>query len=284
MIRLGKRGAFALGVLGALALGALVAPGIAVLTGFDPQGTDLLKRYLPPSWDHPLGTDELGRDVAMRLLYGARVSLAVGLAAALAASTIGTAIGLAAGYLGGRVDRILMRMTDGVLSLPVLPVLIVLAAVDPAKLGLPQGQTADLGRIVIIVAAFGWPKVARLVRGSALALRERDFVRAARALGATRLRIMLTHVLPNCATPILVATALAVGGTILYESVLSFLGLGIQPPTPSWGNMLTGAQETIWQAPWLAIWPGVAILLAVAAINLLADAIQDRFDPRIHRQ
>ncbi|MFM8801546.1 MAG: ABC transporter permease [Tagaea sp.] len=284
MTRLGLRGAFALAVLGALALGALAAPGIAALTGFDPAGTDLLKRYAPPSWDHPLGTDELGRDVAMRLLYGARVSLAVGLAAALAASTIGTAIGLVAGYLGGAVDRALMRATDGVLSLPVLPVLIVLAAVDPAKLGLPQGELADLGKIVAIVAAFGWPKVARLVRGQALAVRERDFVRAARALGASRARIMLAHVLPNCATPILVATALAVGGTILYESVLSFLGLGIQPPTPSWGNMLTGAQETIWQAPWLAIWPGLAILLAVASINLLADALQDRFDPRRRAQ
>lgn len=284
MTRLGLRGAFALAVLGALALGALAAPGIAALTGFDPAGTDLLKRYAPPSWDHPLGTDELGRDVAMRLLYGARVSLAVGLAAALAASTIGTAIGLIAGYLGGAVDRALMRATDGVLSLPVLPVLIVLAAVDPAKLGLPQGEFTDLGKIVAIVAAFGWPKVARLVRGQALAVRERDFVRAARALGASRARIMLAHVLPNCATPILVATALAVGGTILYESVLSFLGLGIQPPTPSWGNMLTGAQETIWQAPWLAIWPGLAILLAVASINLLADALQDRFDPRRRAQ
>jgi peptide/nickel transport system permease protein len=284
MIRLGKHGAFALAVLGALALGALAAPGIAALTGYDPQGTDLLKRYLAPSWDHPLGTDELGRDVAMRLLYGARVSLAVGLAAALAASTIGTAIGLISGYLGGRVDRVLMRCTDGVLALPALPVLIVLAAVDPAKLGLPQGEAADLGRIVVIVAAFGWPKVARLVRGTTLALREREFVRAAAALGATRARIVLAHVLPNCATPILVATALAVGGTILYESMLSFLGLGIQPPTPSWGNMLTGAQETIWQAPWLAIWPGLAILLAVASVNLLADAIQDRFDPRARRQ
>lgn len=284
MIRLGKRGTFALTALGVLALGALAAPAIAALTGFDPQGTDLLKRYQAPSWDHPLGTDELGRDVAMRLLYGARVSLAVGLAAALAASTIGTAIGLIAGYLGGRVDRVLMRCTDGVLALPALPVLIVLAAIDPAKLGLPQSGSADLARIVLIVAAFGWPKVARLVRGTALALRERDFVRAAAALGATRMRIMLAHVLPNCATPILVATALAVGGTILYESVLSFLGLGIQPPIPSWGNMLTGAQETIWQAPWLAIWPGLAILLAVASVNLLADAIQDRFDPRARGQ
>jgi peptide/nickel transport system permease protein len=280
VIRLDARGLVALALLGVVALGALAAPAIAWLTGFDPQGVDLLKRYQAPSFDHPLGTDELGRDVAMRLLYGARVSLAVGIAAALAASSVGTLIGLVAGYLGGRTDQVLMRGTDAILSLPVLPVLIVLAAVDLSKLGLPEGEASSLARIVFIVACFGWPKVARLVRGHALALRERDFVRAAQALGATRARIMLAHVLPNCATPILVATALAVGGTILYESVLSFLGLGIQPPVPSWGNMLTGAQETIWQAPWLALWPGLAILVTVASVNLLADALQARSDPR----
>lgn len=278
-----KRLALAAMVIAVVALAALAAPVIGWIVGYDPFDTDLLRRYSPPSFANPLGTDELGRDVAMRLLFGARVSLAVGLAAALAASTIGTAIGLVAGYFGGRVDQILMRGTDAVLSLPVLPVLIVLAAVDLGKLGVPEGEASSLIRIVVIVAAFGWPKVARLVRGHALALRERDFVRAARALGAGPWRIMWAHILPNCATPILIATALAVGGTILYESVLSFLGLGIQPPIPSWGNMLTGAQETIVQAPWLALWPGLAILITVAAINLLADAIQDRFDPRRKR-
>jgi peptide/nickel transport system permease protein len=261
-------------------LAALFAPLLAAAIGYDEGAVDLTKRYLAPSLAHPLGTDELGRDVAMRLAFGARVSLTVGIAAALAAASMGTAIGLVSGYAGGRVDAVLMRMTDAVLSLPVLPVLIVLAAVDPAKLGLPDADAAGLWRIVAIVAAFGWPKVARLVRAATLSLRARDFVRAAEALGATPSRIVLAHILPNCAAPILVATALAVGGTILFESVLSFLGLGIQPPLPSWGNMLTGAQETIWQAPWLALWPGLAILLTVAAINLVADALQDRLDPR----
>ena len=272
--------AFALAILGAAALAALGAPLVAVLVGHDPAAVDLALRYAPPSLSHPLGTDELGRDVALRLAFGARVSLTVGLCAALAASLVGTAIGLLAGYAGGRTDAFLMRATDAVLSLPVLPVLIVLAAADPAKLGLPAGDGGGLVRIVAIVAAFGWPKVARLVRAAAMSIAARDFLRAATALGASPLRVALVHVLPNCAAPILVATALAVGGTILFESVLSFLGLGIQPPLPSWGNMLNGAQETIWQAPWLALWPGLAILLVVAATNLLADALQERLDPR----
>ncbi len=274
------RTVFAACVLGLALLASLFAPQLAAMIGHDPASVDLLQRYAAPSLAHPLGTDELGRDVAMRLAFGARVSLTVGIAAALAAACVGTLVGLVAGYAGGRVDAVLMRATDAVLSLPVLPVLIVLAAVDPAKLGLPGGDAAGLWRIVAIVAAFGWPKVARLVRAATLALRARDFVRAAEAMGAGPLRVAFVHILPNCAAPILVATALAVGGTILFESVLSFLGLGIQPPLPSWGNMLTGAQETIWQAPWLALWPGLAILLTVAAINLVADDLQDRLDPR----
>ncbi|MBI1244006.1 MAG: ABC transporter permease subunit [Alphaproteobacteria bacterium] len=271
---------FAAVVLGGAALAGLVAPLFAAQAGIESASIDLAMRYAPPSLAHPLGTDELGRDVALRLALGARVSLAVGLCAALAASLVGTTIGLLAGYAGGRTDAFLMRTTDAVLSLPVLPVLIVLAAADPAKIGLPGGDAGGLVRIVVIVAAFGWPKVARLVRAATLSLAARDFVRAATALGASPLRVALVHILPNCAAPILVATALAVGGTILFESVLSFLGLGIQPPVPSWGNMLGGAQETIWQAPWLALWPGLSILAVVAATNLLADALQERFDPR----
>lgn len=272
--------AFAACVLGVAALAALGVPPLAAAFGLDPAAVDLALRYAPPSLAHPLGTDELGRDVALRLALGARVSLSVGICAALAASLVGTAIGLAAGCAGGRVDALLMRATDAVLSLPVLPVLIVLAAADPAKIGLPGGDAGGLVRIVVIVAAFGWPKVARLVRAAAMSLAARDFVRAATALGASPLRVALVHILPNCAGPILVATALAVGGTILFESVLSFLGLGIQPPLPSWGNMLGGAQEAVWQAPWIALWPGLAILAVVAATNLLADALQDRLDPR----
>jgi len=265
----------------AILLAMLVAAAVLVpLADADPDAIDLAKRYAAPSLLHPLGTDELGRDVALRLVYGARVSLQVGISAALAAAALGTLVGLVAGTLGGAVDDVLMRATDAVLSLPVLPVLIVLAAVDLGKLGIVSAGEGGIWRIVAIVALFGWPKVARLVRATALALVNRDFVRAASALGAQRTRIMVLHILPNCAGPLLVATALSAGGTILYESVLSFLGLGIQPPAASWGNMLTNAQETIWQTPWLALWPGLAILITVSAINLLADALQTRLARR----
>lgn len=271
-------------VLGTLVAGALLAPWIAAWFGQDVTETDLLSRYQPPSAEHWLGTDEVGRDVLLRLLYGARVSMTVGLVAALLAAAIGTTIGLLAGWFGGRTDVILMRFTDGVIALPLLPLLIVLAAVDLRKIGLPQsivtGESISLYRIVVITALVGWTTVARLVRGQALSLRARDFVRAAIAMGAKPLRIMIVHILPNAISPIVVATTLAVGNVILFESVLSFLGLGIQPPLPSWGNMLSNAQETIWQSPMLAVYPGLLILVTVASCNLLGDALQAAFDPR----
>ena len=271
-------------VLGTLVAGALLAPWIAAWFGQDVTETDLLSRYQPPSAEHWLGTDEVGRDVLLRLLYGARVSMTVGLVAALLAAAIGTTIGLLAGWFGGRTDVILMRFTDGVIALPLLPLLIVLAAVDLRKIGLPQsivtGESISLYRIVVITALVGWTTVARLVRGQALSLRARDFVRAAIAMGAKPLRIMIVHILPNAISPIVVATTLAVGNVILFESVLSFLGLGIQPPLPSWGNMLSNAQETIWQSPLLAVYPGLLILITVASCNLLGDALQAAFDPR----
>jgi peptide/nickel transport system permease protein len=210
--------------------------------------------------------------------------LFVGLAAALASALVGTAIGLLAGYHGGRLDALLMRLTDGVIALPLLPLLIVLAAVDPAKVGIPpavaQSELMSLWRIVAIVSLVGWTTVARLVRGATLATREREFVRAAVALGAGPLRIMLRHILPNVTAPLVVATTLSVGNTILFESVLSFLGLGVQPPIPSWGNMLTNAQELIWQAPELALYPGLLIFVTVIACNFLGDGLQDAIDPR----
>ncbi len=268
----------------AMALAALAAPLAAGLIGVDAESVDLFNRFQPSSWGHPLGTDEIGRDVFVRLLYGGRISLFVGMTAALAAAVIGTVVGLAAGYFGGRLDAFLMRFTDGVISLPLLPLLIVLAALDLGKLGLPGelvlSENISLYRIVVIVALVGWTTVARLVRGSALALRERDFVRAAEAQGATALRIMAVHILPNLASPIIVATTLSVGNVILLESVLSFLGLGIQPPIPSWGNLLTNAQELIWDAPALAFYPGVMIFLTVIAFNFLGDGLQDALDPR----
>src|SRR5213076_1590006 len=186
----------------------------------------------------------IGRDVLLRLLNGGRVSLAVGLTAALVAATIGTAIGLIAGYFGGRADAVLMRLTDGVIALPLLPLLIVLAAIDPQKVGIPQAiaqsETFSLYRIVVIVALTGWTTVARLVRAETLSLKARDFTRAAQALGARPGRIMFRHILPNAAGSLVVATTMSIGGLILLESTLSFLGLGTQPPAASWGNMLTG--------------------------------------------
>ena len=176
-------------------------------------------------------------------------------AAALCAAVIGTAIGLLAGYFGGTLDGLLMRLTDGVIALPLLPLL-------------------------ILIALVGWTTVARLVRGTTLSLKAREFVRAAEALGAGHARIMLVHILPNAVSPIIVATTLSVGNIILLESVLSFLGLGIQPPIPSWGNMLTGAQELIWDAPTLAVYPGLLIFVTVIAFNFLGDGLQDALDPR----
>ena len=271
-----------------LALLALGAPWIAAWRGVDGEAVDLLLRFGQPSAAHPLGTDDLGRDVLARLLQGGRVSLFVGLAAALTSAVFGTAIGLAAGFYGGRLDTLLMRFTDGVISLPLLPLLIVLAAVDLTKLGVPpalaQSPEISLYRIVAIVSLFGWTTVARLVRGSALAVREQEFVRAARALGAGPLRLMAVHILPAVVSPIVVATTLSVGNIILFESVLSFLGLGIQPPLPSWGNMLTNAQELVWEAPMLAVYPGLAIFATVIAFNFLGDGLQDALDPRATRE
>jgi peptide/nickel transport system permease protein len=271
-------------VLILLALASAAAPLVQWALGHDPNAVDLFGRFQAPSAEHPLGTDELGRDLLLRLLYGGHVSLLVGLLGAAAAAALGTAVGLVAGYVGGRLDALLMRLTDAVIALPLLPLLIVLAAVDFGKLGLPQaltsGESASLYRILVIVSLVGWTTVARLVRGATLSLRERDFVRAAIALGAGPLTIMRRHILPNAVSPIIVATTLSVGNVILIESILSFLGLGIQPPLPSWGNMLTGAQELIWEAPALAIYPGLLIFVTVIAFNFLGDGLQDAFDPR----
>jgi peptide/nickel transport system permease protein len=271
-------------VLALLAAITLAAPLIEAALGLDANRVDLLARFAPPSAAHPLGTDELGRDLLLRLLYGGQVSLAVGLAAALGAAVIGTALGLLAGYYGGTLDALLMRLADSVIALPLLPLLIVLVAIDLTKLGLPEGlatsENVSLYRIVILIALVGWTTVARLVRGATLSMRTREFVRAAEALGAGAPRVMLVHILPNVVSPIIVATTLSVGNVILLESVLSFLGLGIQPPIPSWGNMLTGAQELIWTAPALAVWPGALIFVTVIAFNFLGDGLQDALDPR----
>ena len=275
-------------VLISLTLLAVGAPIAELILGLTADDVDLLSRFSAPSLSHPLGTDELGRDFLVRLLYGGQVSLLVGLTAALAAAGLGTVIGLYAGYHGGRADAFLMRFTDGIISLPLLPLLIVLAALDLEKVGIPDAiansENVSLYRIILIVALVGWTTVARLVRGAALSIRERDFVLAARSHGASDFRIMAAHILPNLVSPIVVATTLSVGNVILLESVLSFLGLGIQPPIPSWGNLLTNAQELIWTAPALAIYPGIMIFITVIAFNFLGDGLQDALDPKAMEQ
>lgn len=261
----------------------VLAPAIEKLLGLDANMVDLFNRMQPASDTHLFGTDELGRDVLLRLLYGGQVSLFTGLTAACVAATIGTVIGLAAGYFGGRLDAILMRITDGVISLPLLPLLIVLAALDLEKIGLPDelvnSEEVSFYRIVIIVALVGWTTVARLVRGATLSIKEREFIMAAEGVGAGHLHIMFNHILPNLISTIIVAVTLSVGNVILLESVLSFLGLGIQPPMPSWGNMLTNAQQLIWEAPKLAFYPGMLIFITVICFNFLGDGLQDALDP-----
>jgi peptide/nickel transport system permease protein len=260
------------------------APLIERALGIDPTSIDLMAMLSGPSAAHPLGTDDVGRDLLSRLLRGGQVSLGVGLLTALVAAAIGTTIGLAAGYRGGLLDAVLMRLTDGVIALPLLPLLIVLGALDPAKLGLPadafKSELAGLARIVIIIALVGWTTVARLVRAATLTVRVQDYVRSAEALGARPLRVMVRHILPNIVSPLIVATTLSVGNIILLESALSFLGLGVQPPMPSWGNMLTAALAQMATNPALAVWPGAMIFVTVLAFNLVGDGLQDALDPR----
>lgn len=283
-----KRVAFGGGVLAILIVASFAAPALATLFGANPDAVDLYHRLAAPSLAHPLGTDEIGRDLLLRLLEGGRVSLLVGIVAALATAVLGTAVGLVAGYRGGQLDAALMRFTDGLIALPLLPLLVVLAALDLRKLGLPgslvDSQAISIDRIIVLVALVGWTTVARIVRGATLSVKSRDFVRAAVALGATGPRVMLVHILPNLASPIIVASTLAVGEIILLESVLSFLGLGVAPPIPSWGNMLTSAQEMIELAPQLALYPGLLIFITVIACNFLGDGLQDALDPRAQRR
>jgi peptide/nickel transport system permease protein len=267
-----------------LVLFCLAAFPLQRLLGIDPDTTDLLSRYEPPSAAHWLGTDDAGRDELLRLMVGGQISLLVGFLATVVGGSLGLLVGVTAGYSGGRTDAALMRFTDGVIALPLLPVLIVLGAVDLTKLGLSttfaHSGAAGFWRIVVIIALVDWTSIARLVRAATLSLKELDFVRAAKASGAGPLYIVLVHILPNAATPIIVAATLTVGRVVLFESVLSFLGFGIAPPTPSWGNMLNNAQELVMEDPALAIYPGLLIFITVIAVNFLGDGLQSAFDPR----
>lgn len=233
---------------------------------------------------HIFGTDEVGRDIFIRLIYGARVSIGVGIMVAISSALIGLLIGSIAGYYGGKVDMFLMRITDALLSLPTIPILIVFSAVDLQKLPMVKQLLSpsyeSIIKMFVIMCLFSWMTVARLVRGSILTLREREFVLAAKTLGASDKTIILRHMFPNVIAPMLVAITLGVGSSIIYESALSFLGLGIMPPTPSWGNMLNNAQEVIYKNVWLTILPGLLIFITTVSFNFVGDGLQDAVDPK----
>ena len=259
-----------LAVMLLLYLVTLVTPLIAP---FDPaeQGNIILSRYLAPSLEHLMGTDKFGRDIFSRVLYGARISLSIGFIAVGISITLGTLIGALSGYFGGIVDGILMRLTDMMLSFPRLVLLIVVIALFDSSIYL----------VVIILGLTGWMGTARLVRGEVLSLREREFVQAARALGMGDWRIIFRHVIPNTMAPVIVSATLGIGQTILTEASLSFLGFGVQPPTPSWGNMVADGRDALINAWWIATFPGIAIVVTVVAFNLLGDGLRDALDPRL---
>jgi peptide/nickel transport system permease protein len=330
-----------------LTLLSLMAPFIEQFLGVSHKTASLVGANLPPAWPHILGTNELGQDVFLRLIFGGRISLSVGFLAAITSAVIGAVVGLLSGYFGGRIDAILMRFTDAMLSIPVLPLMIVFAALDlnllftttlqfdrlllifltvlglfmlirfisddkktrtetsyfmrmgfdgilvasfflgayylfflviPWK-SMGEGNFSSVIKLILIIVFFGWMTVARLARASAMQLKNMEFVMAAQALGASHYRILLSHIFPNALAPIIVAATLEVGGNILYEAALSFLGLGIQPPVSSWGNMLNNAVEYIKSTPSLAFWPGLFILITVACFNFLGDGMRDALDP-----
>ncbi len=244
-----------------------------LIAPYDPtaQGDIVLTRYLAPSWEHPMGTDKFGRDILSRVLYGARISLTIGFVAVGLSVTLGTAVGALAGYFGRWTDSVLMRFTDLMLSFPRLVLLIVVIALF----------TPSIWLVVVVLGLTGWMSVARIVRGEVLSLREREFVQAARILGMSDGRIILRHIIPNTLAPVIVYTTLGIGNTILVEAALSFLGLGVQPPTPSWGNMISDGRDALINAWWIATFPGLAIVVTVTAFNLLGDGLRDALDPRL---
>ena len=256
-------------IVGVLAAVAMLAPWVSPR---DPIQNDLTRALLPPgSPGLLLGSDNLGRDMLSRIVWGSRISLTVGLVVQSGAVTLGTLLGLLAGYYGGRTDDVISALTNVMFAFPRL--LFALAVM--AVLG------ASLYNVFIALGIVGWPTVCRLVRGETLSLRAKDFVEAARASGAGDLRIMARHILPNSLGPIVVVATLGVAGAILAEASLSFLGLGTQPPTPSWGSMLSRGRAYIWSAPWLTFYPGLAIFVAILGLNLLGDGLRDALDPRL---
>lgn len=263
-----------LAVSGCLILAALVVVALAApfLSPHNPSQQDLLNRLSPPSGHNWFGTDELGRDVFSRILLGVRTSLLIGFIATVVSISIGTLIGLIAGFRGGWIDSILMRVVDVMLCFPTLFLILMILGI------------LDKPSIEIVIFAIGltsWPGLARMVRGEVLSVRERDFMLVAKGLGLSTPRLLFAHLLPNVISPVLVAATFSVGGAILMESGLSFLGLGVQPPKPSWGNILMAGKDFIHVAWWLSLFPGLAILVTVLAFNLLGEGLRDVLDPRM---
>jgi peptide/nickel transport system permease protein len=246
---------------------SILAPWIAP---YDPSAIDIKNILIGPSFSHPFGTDDLGRDVLSRMIWGGRISLEVGFVAVGIATIIGIILGSIAGYYGRYIDSVIMRAVDIMLSIPtIFLVLAVIAILEPSIIN-----------IMIVIGLTSWMEPARLIRAEFISLKERDFVTAARALGANDGRIIMKHVLPNGLSPIMVSATMGVGGAILVESALSFLGLGVQPPTPSWGSLLSSGKDNIEIAWWLSAFPGLAILVTVLGYNLLGEGIRDALDPR----
>jgi peptide/nickel transport system permease protein len=244
--------------------------GGLIYTAEDANYTDTTQRLSPPSLEHPFGTDTVGRDVLARSIQGGRISLMIGLTAAVLEITIGVVIGAVAGFTGGKTDSLLMRFTEAMLIIPSLFLLIVMARIGGGSVGF----------IVLIIGLTSWMYVARIVRSQFLSLKENDFILAARSIGTPTSQIIFKHILPNSMAPIVVAATLAVAAAILAEAYISFLGMGVQPPTATWGNMLDGSYNYIESAPWLWIFPGLLILLTVLSINFVGDGLRDALDPR----
>lgn len=261
-------------VLAIIVIVVLLAP----LSPYDPVKSEIKNRFQAPSLEHPFGTDGLGRDLLTRCLYGGRVSLFVGFMVMVITLVIGVPVGMIAGYFGGTIDNLLMRLIDAALSLPTLLILILLSAIL-RETELPFVKSNNVMTIAVVIGVLSWMTVARLVRAIFLYLREMEYVTAARALGASTLGIMVGEILPNGFGPIIVEATLEVGYAIMLESGLSFLGFGIQPPTPSWGNLLSNAQEHLLEYPWLAIFPGLLIFFTIISINYIGDGLRDALDP-----
>jgi len=249
---------------------------------------DTGQRLQAPSTAHPMGTDSVGRDVLARTIYGGQISLLIGFAAMLVSVSLGTLIGALTGYYGGLIDAVLMRLTEAMLSIPSILILLAMAKFFSARIPnvelLGREFNGSIGVVILIIGATSWMTLARIVRSSFLSLKEQDFILAARALGVPNWRIIIHHILPNAAAPIIVAATLGIGSAIISEAYISFLGLGIQQPEASWGNMLTGGQRFVEQAPWLWFFPSFLIIVLVLSINFIGDGLRDALDPRTDKR